>query len=129
MRDYFCSFWATSIDINGKKIFFKISSSFKLLFMKNAVLKFYQKSYLLLYSFTVQMVPKLCKYVDQERQNNFSCKRENTLKSMVFATLWTLIWHVTVSIYLYCHTFSRTHSRIKNVKNMNGLHHTDHTLV
>ena len=42
------------------------------------------------------MTPKFRKYVDQERQNNFSCKRENTLKSMEFMTLWTLIWHLTV---------------------------------
>ena len=28
---------------------------------------------------------KTIKYVDQERQDNFSCKRENTLKSMEFS--------------------------------------------
>ena len=42
------------------------------------------------------MTPKLSKYVDEERQNNLSCKRENTLKSMEFATSWALIWPVTV---------------------------------
>ena len=41
------------------------------------------------------MTLNLRKYVDQERQNTFSSKRENILKSMEFATLWTLIWHIT----------------------------------
>ena len=40
--------------------------------------------YLLLYSFTFQMTPKTLKCVDQEKQDNFSCKHENTLKSMEF---------------------------------------------
>ena len=31
------------------------------------------------------MTPKTIKYVDQERQDNFSCKHENTLKSMEFS--------------------------------------------
>ena len=39
---------------------------------------------LLLYSFTFQMTPKTLKCVDQEKQDNFSCKHENTLKSMEF---------------------------------------------
>ena len=39
---------------------------------------------LLLYSFTFQMAPKTLKCVYQEKQDNFSCKHENTLKSMEF---------------------------------------------
>ena len=39
---------------------------------------------LLLYSFTFQMTPKTLTCVDQEKQDNFSCKHENTLKSMEF---------------------------------------------
>ena len=30
------------------------------------------------------MTPKTINYVDQEKQDNFSCKHENTLKSMEF---------------------------------------------
>ena len=44
-----------------------------------------KKKYLLRYSFTFQMTPKLIKYVDQEKQDNFSCKHENTLKYMEFS--------------------------------------------
>ena len=42
------------------------------------------------------MTPKASESVDRERQNIFSCEHENTLKSMEFPKLWTLIWHVTV---------------------------------
>ena len=42
------------------------------------------KIYLLLYSFTFQMAPKKLKCVGQEKQDNFSCKHKNTLKSMEF---------------------------------------------
>ena len=31
------------------------------------------------------MIPKTLKYVDSEKQDNFSCKHENTLKSMEFS--------------------------------------------
>ena len=31
------------------------------------------------------MTPKTIKYVDQKKQDNFSCKHENTLKSMEFS--------------------------------------------
>ena len=31
------------------------------------------------------MTSKTIKYVDQEKQDNFSCKHENTLKSMEFS--------------------------------------------
>ena len=31
------------------------------------------------------MTPKIIKYVDQKKQDNFSCKHENTLKSMEFS--------------------------------------------
>ena len=31
------------------------------------------------------MTPKTIKYVDQEKQDTFSCKHENTLKSMEFS--------------------------------------------
>ena len=31
------------------------------------------------------MTPKTIKYVDQEKQDNFSCKHENTLKSVEFS--------------------------------------------
>ena len=34
--------------------------------------------------FTFQMTPKTIKFVDQEKQDIFSCKHENTLKSMEF---------------------------------------------
>ena len=40
-------------------------------------------SCLLLYS-TFQMTPKTLKYVNYEKQDNFSRKHENTLKSMEF---------------------------------------------
>ena len=39
---------------------------------------------LLLYAFTFQMAVKMLKCVDQEKQDNFSCKHEKTLKSMEF---------------------------------------------
>ena len=39
---------------------------------------------LLLYSFTFLMTPKSLKYVNLEKQDNFSRKHENTLKSMEF---------------------------------------------
>ena len=39
---------------------------------------------LFFYSFTFQMTPKTLKCVDKEKQDNFSCKHENTLKSMEF---------------------------------------------
>ena len=42
-------------------------------------------SCLLRYLFTFQMTPKTIKYVDQKKQDNFSCKHENTLKSMEFS--------------------------------------------
>ena len=38
------------------------------------------------------MTPKSLKYVDQERHDNFSCKRENTRKSMEIPTLWNYFW-------------------------------------
>ena len=41
--------------------------------------------FLLRYSFTFQMTPKTIKCVDQEKQDTFSCKHENTLKSMEFS--------------------------------------------
>ena len=45
-----------------------------------------EKIYCLLhYSFTFRMTPKTYKYVDQEKQNNFSCKHEFTWKSMEFS--------------------------------------------
>ena len=42
------------------------------------------------------MTPKSCKYVDQKTQDNFSCKHENTCKSMEFPTLWKYCWSLTV---------------------------------
>ena len=48
------------------------------------------------------MTPKASEYVDRERQNIVSCEHENTLKSMEFRTLWTLIWHVTVVDKVKC---------------------------
>ena len=39
---------------------------------------------LFLYSFTFQRTPKPLKYVNQEKQDIFSCKHENTFKSMEF---------------------------------------------
>ena len=39
----------------------------------------------IVFSFTFQMTPKTIKYVDQEKQDNFSCKHEITLKSMEFS--------------------------------------------
>ena len=35
--------------------------------------------------FTFQMRSKTLKYVDKEKQGNFSCEHENTLKSMEFS--------------------------------------------
>ena len=55
------------------------------------------------------MTPKTIKYVDQKKQDNFSCKHENTLKSMEFSEgdehlclltdgcFTTLVWHDPVS--------------------------------
>ena len=40
---------------------------------------------LLLYLFNFQMTPKSRIYVDQKRQDNFSCKHENTWKNMEFS--------------------------------------------
>ena len=59
-------------------------------FLKNCSVKTYawnsmKLSCLLLYSFTFQMTPKILKYVDQVKQDKFSCKRENTCKSMEFS--------------------------------------------
>ena len=49
-------------------------------------MKFNENTFVFLrYSFTFQMTPKTIKYVDQEKQNIFSCKHENTLKSMEFS--------------------------------------------
>ena len=55
------------------------------------------------------MTPKLRKHIDKERQDNFSCKHENTRKSMQFLTLWKYFWSLTVYIdnekvlsYLIC---------------------------
>ena len=42
-------------------------------------------------------------YVDQERQDNFSRKHENTRKSMEFLTLWNNFWSLTV-FYFTCRT-------------------------
>ena len=64
-----------------------------MLYMKNTT----SKLYLWLYSFTFQLTPKARKYVERERQDNFSRKHENTLKSMEFLMLKTKIWHVTVA--------------------------------
>ena len=44
------------------------------------------------------MTPKARKYVDWERQDNFSCIHENTLKTMEFLMPETLILHITVAI-------------------------------
>ena len=44
------------------------------------------------------MTPKSRKYVDQERHDNFSCKHENTHKSMEIQTLWNYFWSLTVVI-------------------------------
>ena len=38
------------------------------------------------------MTPKSRKYVDQERQGNFSCKHENTL-----SLWWKCFWSLTVA--------------------------------
>ena len=42
-------------------------------------------SCILLFSFTFQMTPKILKYVIHVKQDKFSCKRENTCKSMEFS--------------------------------------------
>ena len=42
------------------------------------------------------MTPKSCKYVDQKTQDNFSCKHENTRKSMEFPMLWKYFWPLNV---------------------------------
>ena len=42
------------------------------------------------------MTPKSCKYVDQNKQDNLTCKHENTCKSMEFVTLWKYFWSLTV---------------------------------
>ena len=44
-------------------------------------------------------IMKMCRPGEREY---FSCKRENTLESVGFATLWTLIWHVTVNFAKWC---------------------------
>ena len=54
--------------------------------------------YLLLYSFTFQMTTKTLKCVDQEKQDNFSCKHENTLKSMEFFESDEQLYLLTVCI-------------------------------
>ena len=46
----------------------------------------------------LQMTPKSCKYVDRKTQGNFSCKHENTFKSMEFPTLWKYFWSLTVHV-------------------------------
>ena len=51
---------------------------------------------LLLYLFNLQTTPKSCKYVDQKTQDNFSCKHENTCKSMEIPTLWKYFWSLTI---------------------------------
>ena len=55
------------------------------------------------------MTSKTIKYVDQKKQDNFSCKHENTLKSMEFSEgdeylclltdgcFTILVWHDPVS--------------------------------
>ena len=51
---------------------------------------------LLLLFIDFQMTPKSWEYIDHERQDNFSCKHENTCKSMEFPTLWKYFWSLTV---------------------------------
>ena len=53
---------------------------------------------LLLYLFNFQMTPKSLKYFDKERHDDFSCKHENTYKSMKITTLWNYFWSLTVYI-------------------------------
>ena len=52
--------------------------------------------FLLRYSFTFQMTPKTIKCVDQEKQDTFSCKHENTLKSMEFSEVGEQLCLLTV---------------------------------
>ena len=69
------------------------------------------------------MTPKIIKCLDQEKQDTFSCKHENTLKSMEFSeqlclltVLLLLLWNNgTPSItedYLYSFWISYVHLRI-----------------
>ena len=46
------------------------------------------------------MTPKTINYVDQERQDNFSCKHENTLKSMEFSEGDEQLCLLTVGCYI-----------------------------
>ena len=71
-------------------------------------MEFNEKTFV--YLFTFQITPKTIKYVDQKKQDNFSCKHENTLKSMEFSEgdehliclltdgcFTILVWHDPVS--------------------------------
>ena len=55
---------------------------------------------ILLYSFTFQMTPKILEYVNQEKQDKFSCKPENTCKSMEFSKHDEYFCPPTVSLKL-----------------------------
>ena len=46
------------------------------------------------------MTPKTIKYVDQVQQDNFSCKLENTLKSMEFSEAEEQLCLLTVHLFL-----------------------------
>ena len=52
------------------------------------------------------MTRKTIKYVDQEKQDNFSCKHENTLKSMEFSEGDEQLCLLTVDSYP--HTLQNT---------------------